>query len=217
MFGLIAFGDAIVNLGRQEGRYGVLRCLHLPDRQICRCVDAQGARDKSHGGRQRHLFQGGGKRRAIQRRHDPAGLKERCQKEIVELHGFFQDWFNATIEPTDESFARFADVMAPGFSIIGPNGRTRELATLVEGLRGAHGSWREPGSDAPGSGSIRIENIRLQLIISSAALVTYEEWHDVRGEVRGRASTVLFELQHGLPNGVAWHHVHETWLPENPP
>ncbi len=144
--------------------------------------------------------------------HDPT-FKDRCYKEVVDLHRFFQDWFNATLEPTEESFARFADVLAPGFTMIGPDAQTTRRAVLLERLRGAYGRWRGPESEEPGTGSIRIENLRLQLIEGPLALVVYDERHEVRGEVRVRRSTALFRLVHGTPNGVEWYHVHETWLP----
>ena len=49
------------------------------------------------------------------------------------------------------------------------------------------------------------------------ALVMYEEWHSLKGEESARLSTVLFEKRAGAPNGVAWLHVHETWLPGHAP
>jgi hypothetical protein len=49
-------------------------------------------------------------------------------------------------------------------------------------------------------------------------LVTYEEWqNDGVGQINGRLSSALFTARAGMPNGVAWLHVHETWLPDPAP
>jgi len=146
------------------------------------------------------------------REHDPT-FKDRCFQEVAELHDFFQDWFNATVEPTEESFARVADVIAAGFTLIGPDAKVTRRAALLDRLRQGHGRWREPGSKEPGTGSIRIDHVRLHLIEGPLAVVVYDERHDVRGEVRVRRTTALFRLVHGTPNGVEWYHVHETWIP----
>lgn len=146
------------------------------------------------------------------REHDPT-FKDRCFREVAELHGFFQDWFNAAVEPTEESFARVADVIASGFTLIGPDATMTRRAALLERLRRGYGRWREPGSEEPGTGSIRIERLRLFLIEGPLAVVVYDERQDVRGEVSVRRTTALFRLVHGTPNGVEWYHVQETWLP----
>ncbi|MCP4662816.1 MAG: DUF4440 domain-containing protein [bacterium] len=139
-------------------------------------------------------------------------MKKRCRREIIEFHGLSQAWHNGTREPTDEDFARLADVIAKSFVIVGPDGRITERATFIEGLRQAHGTWREPGSGGPGTGTIRIKEYRLRIIDGPLALVTYEKWEQIRGETRGRQCTVLFRHRHGLPHGVEWFHVHESWL-----
>ncbi len=84
-----------------------------------------------------------------------------------------------------------------------------ERGPLVERLRGAHRAWREDGGDA---GRIWIENFRLHRLAEDFALVTYEEWQEVGGEVRGRLSTAFFGRREGTPNGVVWLHLHEVWL-----
>ena len=131
-------------------------------------------------------------------------MEKRCRDEVLELHRFFQDWFNAVLEP--DGFSRFADVMADGFVIVTPEGRLRDLGELSDGLRRAHGAWK-------GEGRIWIEDVRLHRVEGDVAVVTYEEWQDVRGEIKGRLSTALFRRREGIPNGVEWLHVHEVWLP----
>ena len=136
-------------------------------------------------------------------------MEQRLSAEIVELHQFFQDWFNGVLPPTDETFERFSSVMADDFVIISPGGELTELDQLLHRLRDAHGIWRELSRP----GSIWIENLRVRHQVGDQALVLYEEWQEIEGEPRGRLSTALFQRRDGLPNGVEWVHVHEVWLP----
>lgn len=136
-------------------------------------------------------------------------LEKRCEKEVHELHQFFQEWFSGDLENTDDAFARFSDVMDEGFVIISPSGQMSERAPLVAALRGAHDRWSESGA-----GKIWIENFRVHRLLADAAVVTYEEWQTSAGETRGRLSTAVFGPEEGTPNGVVWLHLHEVWLPE---
>jgi hypothetical protein len=142
---------------------------------------------------------------------EEVSMESRCQAEVTELHRFFQDWFNGAIPDDDETFARFAGVMDAGFVIVTPEGRTVERAALVEGLRGAHGRWRQEGKDP---GRIWIDKVDVRHEGDGLTAVTYEEWQKFDGRVRGRISTALLRANSGTPNGIEWLHVHETWLPE---
>jgi len=137
-------------------------------------------------------------------------MKKRCRDEVVQLHRFFQDWFNAALPPTDEAFRRFESVMAERFMIISPNGVLSERTELVERLREAHGIWRQ--NSRPGR--IWIENLQVRHTVGSQAMMLYEEWQEIEGETRGRLSTAVLQRRDGTPNGVEWLHVHEVWLPE---
>ena len=134
-----------------------------------------------------------------------AELEERCRLEIVELHKFLEDWFNAALPSTDEAFARFAEAIDPSFHIVGPDGVIADRETIVEAVRSSHGRW----SEAPGT--IRIEGFRLRQTSDGLALATYEEWHELE-ETKGRVSSVLFGADEAGPNGLAWLHLHEVWI-----
>ena len=91
--------------------------------------------------------------------------------------------------------------------MVAPNGRFILRNPLMIGLRQSYGAWQKhPGS------LIHIRNIMLQWQRHDTVLVTYEEWQTIGEQKTARASTVLFGLQDGLPNGLVWLHVHETWL-----
>jgi len=132
---------------------------------------------------------------------------ENCRREIEELHQFFQDWFNGDLPQTDESFVRFADVMAADFEMVSPNGRSTTISNLQPALRQRYGSWQ--------NGRIWIENVRVHWQKGDLLLVVYEEWQVVDGEKNGRLSSALFQQQPDLPNDLLWLYVHETWLPKS--
>jgi len=137
-------------------------------------------------------------------------MEQRCEDEVVQLHRFFQDWFNGTLPSTEDEFRRFDSVMAEGFVIISPSGEMTERAELLERLLAVHGIWREMSRP----GRIWIENLQVRHQVGDQVLVLYEEWQEIEGESRGRLSTALFRRREGTPNGVEWMHVHEVWLPD---
>ena len=127
------------------------------------------------------------------------------EREIIELHDFFEAWLGGTLSDTSENFARFVNVMGASFNIIGPDGSMTAHESLTERLRSAHGA--RPGL------KIWIENIHLCQQHGDLILATYEEWQEHGGETKARLSSVLFRAKPGAPNGLEWLHVHETWLP----
>lgn len=140
-----------------------------------------------------------------------ASLEERAEREVEELHRFFQDWFNGEVENTDDAYSRFSEVLAQGFVIVGPGGVAQERQDLLDGLRRAYA----PEGTEPVE--LWIENFRLHRQLPTEdgdlVLVSYQEWQQ-RGESRrGRLSSALLREHPGTPNGLEWLHVHETWLP----
>jgi len=126
------------------------------------------------------------------------------EREIVELHQFFMDWFNSKLENTDAEFARFADTVGPDFHIVSPSGQLTDRETLLTQLRGAYGA--RPGA------KLWIENAALRTQIGDIAIVTYEEWQTNNRETTSRMSTAVFQKTATAPNGLLWLHVHETWF-----
>ncbi len=137
-------------------------------------------------------------------------MNDTIEKEIIELHHFFEDWFTAKLENTDENFRRFENVMAETFEIISPSGIKTCRKDLVNNLKNAFGFRAKPGKPF----RIWIKNVNTRQIDSQLYLSTYEEWHEVEGEAKGRLSTAIFRLNANTTNGIEWLHAHETWLPE---
>ena len=138
---------------------------------------------------------------------DP-NFSKRCQKEIVEMHDFFERWMNGTVEPTDKNFSRLSASLAPSFTIIVPEGHAVKRQAMTNNLRQAWGSWRD--GDKAGTGRLQIENVRPRFIVGPVAAVTFDERQIVEGKVRLFANTAIFQLRHGTPNGVQWLHAQET-------
>lgn len=133
-------------------------------------------------------------------------IETACEQEIVGLHRFFEAWFRGAFADRERGFRRFADVMAPSFTIVSPKGTATELPALSDGLRSAFGSW-----DA--SSSIEVDDVALRFAHADLSVLTYVEKQHVRGARSARLSTVVMQQDESTPNGVRWLHVHETWMP----
>jgi hypothetical protein len=127
------------------------------------------------------------------------------ENEIVQLHQFFQDWYNNTLAPTDENFTRVTQVLGREFFIIFPDGKIIDRQSLIASLRRAHNSHT--------SMRIRIKNVQIRQRVNNLILATYEEWQETEGQTTtARLSSVLFQEALSTPNGLQWLHVHETWI-----
>lgn len=132
----------------------------------------------------------------------------RVEREVRELHRFFEQWFRAELPDTAEAYGRFADAMDESFVIVTPGGASLERAELLAGLRSAHGSHGE----STGRYDIRVENVSAREVGEGTWLVRYEEWQEEGDEVKGRQSSAVLVEDSGAPGGFRWLHVHETWL-----
>ena len=125
------------------------------------------------------------------------------EREIIELHEFFEHWFRGELPDDDESFSRFADVMAADFVLVRPEGTESTRADLMHSLRTAHGC--DPGA------AIQVTGIRRVADSGELLVARYEEIQETADGATRRLSTVIFRRREGAPNGLAWVRVHETW------
>lgn len=143
----------------------------------------------------------------------------RCTREVEGLHDFFVKWFTGEVARTDEGFRRFSDVMDATMEMVTAAGDRHTLASLSATIDCAHGCMPDDGGGV--SFAIAIENARLVRTVGSGAarsyLVSYEEWQTVGDAVTARVSSALFREEPSAPNGVAWLHLHETYLPGHAP
>ena len=140
----------------------------------------------------------------------------RCTEEIVEMHRHLEAWFSGSAPRGEDGLAHLEAALSRSFVYVGADGKSVRRAELLRQLRRDRALWRRPGHAKPAEGRIRIENIQVRLVEGPLALVSYEEWQDVQGESRGRASTALFRLEHERPNRVAWVYLHQSALPSGP-
>jgi len=135
-------------------------------------------------------------------------IKAHAEREVAELHHFFQQWFNGELPDTDQALERFAGVMANGFHIVSPDSSVRDRKAILAAVRRAHGA----GRGEAGLITFEIRNHHHRHTLGDTALVTYEEWQKQSGEWRGRLSSAWLQAKGGTPNDLHWLHVHETWL-----
>ena len=140
---------------------------------------------------------------------DLPNLEIQVAKEIHRLHQFFVDWFNGELPKTVAAFADFRSATADTFSIIGPSGSLTDIDQLADLLFETHDN--RPGLQ------IEVKNVKVQQTMGDYVLATYEEWQLEKGADAwtSRISTALLKQNDQAPSGLMWHHVHETWLPEN--
>lgn len=148
-------------------------------------------------------------------------LSEQAEREVVDLHEFFEAWMggddpeesdrpDGSDDPETASFDRAAAVLPDDFEIVSPSGERRDGPTIRSDVRDARGAFAD--SDPP----LRIEatTTRTRFDDGERCLVTYEEWQRHDGDWEGRYSSALFRRNEDAPNGVEWVHLHETWLPQ---
>lgn len=132
-------------------------------------------------------------------------LPDACEREVRELHGFFEAWFTGRGGGMD----RVRRALGPDFEMITPEGERRSRETVLSGIEAG-----EDGYDP--EFSIEIHDVRVRDRTRDRCLVTYEEHQS--GEVEtARVSTALFARDTDAPEGVRWRHLQETWLPGGSP
>lgn len=122
------------------------------------------------------------------------------EREIVELHEFFEAYFLAEVHSTD----RFESVLEPDFTMIGPTGDVSDRGQVIDAVRAGHGHTS--------SLSIAISDAELLAERPGLVVARYVETHHLADRSNHRITTVAFTARDDMPNGVAWLHAHETWL-----
>jgi hypothetical protein len=141
---------------------------------------------------------------------DVADFEHRCHEEVIAVHKTIEAWFTGALPNTDQAFARFSVPMAVDFEIVSPRGTRADRGTILDAVRAAHATRHA-------SFSITIKNIRTRFLQPPLALLTYEEWQTESGVTTARLSSVLLRDDPRKPGGVAWVHLHETWLAGHAP
>ena len=127
-----------------------------------------------------------------------------CEREVVDLHAWFERWFRGVEASDGKSFERVASALSPEFVMITPTGRRTERAQVLESLKSAHAS-------KPADFEIRIANFEVRWALHDAGLVVYEEHQTSAGTETKRISSALLRMDPSTPHGVVWLHLQETW------
>ncbi len=136
-------------------------------------------------------------------------MEKQCEKEVIGLHKFFEQWFKSEIENDDETYARFENVMNEKFMLIMPTGKVTTREDLLVQIRDGYGFRKDDAIPY----RLWVKNIQCCLIEPNLCLVTYEEWGEVLGKTNARLSSALFRKKEDTMNGVEWVHVHEVYIP----
>lgn len=131
---------------------------------------------------------------------------EDVRREVVDLHAFFVDWFNGTVD-RDHLEPRFLSHMSEDVVFISPEGRTMGREQLRAAFDQGHGA--NPGF------RIEVRDVEIRRHIGSMVLITYTEWQ-IGSKTpphanNARLTSALIET--GSPP--SWLHIHETWLPDD--
>lgn len=122
------------------------------------------------------------------------------QREVDELHEFFQALFLGDIDSID----RADEAFGPDFTFVGPDGALASRGDIVDMLASGRGHSSEL--------QITIEGHRTIVEGDAVIVGEYIEVHEFADGGNRRRSTVVFEVDPAAPNGVRWRHVHETWM-----
>ena len=136
---------------------------------------------------------------------DGARLLRAAEREIHELHDFFMTWLGG-MRPRDQAaLDRLEAALAPGFSMVTPDGRRLSRPAVVGWIAAAHG--------ARGAAfRIWITDVEPLHVEPPHALIGYVERQHADGRDSARRASVLFRVDPSGPNGLRWLAVHETWL-----
>ena len=130
---------------------------------------------------------------------------DNIQKEITELHQFFEKWYRGKIENTGQSFSRMADVLAAEFTLITPDGHVVERKQLLDLMRSEYFAKPEI--------KIWVENCRLRFSDQNVYIVIYEEHGVDKNQKRVSLITAVLRENQKQVNGLEWVHINEVHLP----
>ena len=74
-------------------------------------------------------------------------MEKLCEKEVIDLHQFFAQWFRAEIENSDEEFSRLEKALDSKFILIVPTGEVQSREKLLKQLRAGYASRKNDEKD----------------------------------------------------------------------
>ena len=132
-------------------------------------------------------------------------MQRLCEKEIHELHAFFEAWYRGTVDESDGSFSRVKAVLAPEFTLITSDGHAIARDQLLALLRAEYSTKPDI--------KIWVENFQLRLAAGDVVLANYEEHGTTTSGKRSTLITAVLRKNPERQNGLEWIHIHEVGLP----
>ena len=138
-----------------------------------------------------------------------AEIANEIANEIGRLHDFFTSWYNGTCEQSTYD-TECGNHLSANFLNVQPGGARLNREVFGAAIKGGYGV--NPAFKI----LTRNAEIRAELETGKIWLVTYEEYQKgakFSPNHNARFSTLLIERR--ADNDFLWHHIHETWLPED--
>jgi hypothetical protein len=129
-------------------------------------------------------------------------IESLVEKEIVDLHEFFEGWFSGRL--TGNEISVLDDVIHDDFMLITPHADQINKSNLIEIINSNHGKTIDQ--------KIWVENIQIRSTYNGVILATYTECQ-MKNEVETcRISSALFKKDDIARNKIKWIHLHETFI-----
>lgn len=128
-----------------------------------------------------------------------------AETEVIELHEFFESWYNGGIARSEENFSRLTNVLADDFQLITATGFTVNKALLVTLMKGGYGTKQDL--------NMRIEKISQRAQGENLCVLTYEEYGNTEGGLKKVLVSAVLRRAPEKRNGLEWLHVHEVSVP----
>ncbi len=130
--------------------------------------------------------------------------KNACEKEVVDMHRFFSEWYTGVLPENDENFDRFYTVMNEKVGFVGTEGAVITKSDLIDWIKKAYGSHK------PGAFAIEIKNFQYLAGHGDLHILGYEEWQLIAGnQIILETTTVLKEIKNHY-NQLEWLRIHVT-------
>lgn len=119
---------------------------------------------------------------------------DNIEKEITELHQFFESWYRGKIDNKGRTFRRLTDVLAAEFALVTPDGHVVERKQLLDLMRAEYAAKPEI--------KIWVENCRLRFSDQNVFIAIYEEHGIDKGRERVSLITAVLRENQQQVNGL---------------
>jgi hypothetical protein len=126
-------------------------------------------------------------------------------KEVVDLHNFFTEWFNGTVE-RGQLDPQFLSRLDTNIIFIPPEGHIMTGDMLRGGFDRGYGANKDFRT--------KIRDVMIRHEIGDLVMATYTEWQMGAALSAEKNNARVTSVVVKMTNPVTWLHIHETWLPD---